>query len=1026
MTEQVYISFHMRKISLFFLLGLLFCDTNAQNNYTLDDTIQATHLLNEALQLSRESRIPEAAAKIQKVRDIYTELFEPESKQMSDVLYMEGNISFTSGNLEKGIEELNQSLNIRIKTTGEKSTWVGQAYNSLGVAYFYWDKLDQSIAHYNKALEINLFHYGDDHPDLAILRNNIGIVLSRREKFHEAIDLHQQALSVLLSKKDTFKADIGRTYGNLAATYSGMGDQSKVILYSQKALRIFRDIYGPFHPYAAIVYRNIGMAYELTSKYELAEDMYMKAISILEKNPSFQMESLGMAYGGLGLTYEKWGHLQKAVPFYEKALKEFLTIYGPSNRKVAREYEHLGNVYAQLGEYSLAEENYIQAIEIQRNLDVNHIRDLAISFRGLGIMRTLQGRFEEASQAFEESLDIQQFSGIGSLHQVRNIPHLLTTLKAYSVCSRIWYQRSLDIQHLLKAKLLVSQSIEVYSSLFKSLGKESSLDIKLHSKRVYEEALVINHLLEQHGKNEHVTLDLENFNYAERTKASLLYQSILDQDALRFAGIPDSLLKQKYTLQTDITYYEKREREALELGMSEEDSVILAYRDKIFDLTESHEVFQLEIQEDYPEYFRLAYQQDSTISVPEIQASLGKDQALLEYFLGDSSLFAFLILPDTFFVEKLHRDSSLTENIQAFLQAIYGCPPGFRIDCNQTDQTKTLFSLGHSLYQQLISPIDSLLPQRLILVPDGMLGYLPFESLLSEPVTSNNTSNRPYWLTQKTISYAFSATLWHEMKQKKHQQTPNKQLLALAPRFKETTASSPAFTSYSAFRDGYFGPLNHARQEIENIRQVMDGDLLMDSLASLENFQSNSQDYRVLHLATHGKVNEDPKYSMLAFWGPEDSVVLTDTVQHGISALYLADLYNLQLNADLVVLSACETGIGHLFEGEGIASLASGFTYAGAKSLVSSLWAVNDATTAFFMERFYFYLSKGQAKDMALRQAKLDVIQGGQSNPYYWAGFVLMGDDAPIQHMSWRWIWGLVGITVLLMFILLVKRFRKS
>ncbi len=445
-------------------------------------------------------------------------------------------------------------------------------------------------------------------------------------------------------------------------------------------------------------------------------------------------------------------------------------------------------------------------------------------------------------------------------------------------------------------------------------------------------------------------------------------------------------------------------------GVSTEDRRIVRIIDRLFDVNRTYDSLLQVLERDYPDYYDLKYT-TSVISVAEVQQELGDDQALLEYLIGDTSLFVFVVKPDTYLVKKIPRDSLLDEQVLAFTEALQGCPDALAGDCDPIAQRDLRRELGHGLYQQLIAPVEDLLPERLVIVPDGELGYLPFEALLSQPTTTNQYDTWPFWLQEKIISYAFSATLWREMKQREHREAPSKSLLAIAPPFEGTTRQ---FATRGAYRSGYFGPIESTREEVAAIQQLLGGDAFLDTAATLANFRKLAWDYRILHFATHGKVMEDPRYSLLAFHGPQDSVFLSDTMLRGIAGLYLADLYNLQLNADLVVLSACETGIGRLYRGEGIASLARGFTYAGAKSLVPSLWAVNDGSTAQLMEAFYEYLAAGLPKDEALRQAKQDLLKRGLADPNLWAGFVLMGDTAPIRQRSWGWVWWVLGGVIVL------------
>ncbi|NJL75556.1 MAG: CHAT domain-containing protein [Saprospiraceae bacterium] len=194
------------------------------------------------------------------------------------------------------------------------------------------------------------------------------------------------------------------------------------------------------------------------------------------------------------------------------------------------------------------------------------------------------------------------------------------------------------------------------------------------------------------------------------------------------------------------------------------------------------------------------------------------------------------------------------------------------------------------------------------------------------------------------------------------------------------------------------------------LQKLLGGKVIVGEKATVSAFEQQAPFYKIIHLATHGKANDEVgDYAYLAFTEVFDSL--------DNEKLYNRDLYHLNLNADMVVLSACETGIGELRLGEGIISLARGFSYAGAKSIITTLWSVDDETTQKLMTQFYTHLKVGMAKDAALRQAKIDFLNTNSSlkaHPFYWATFIPIGDTQPIEPPSnfFIWMWGLVLMVV--------------
>ncbi|MEX0273130.1 MAG: CHAT domain-containing protein, partial [Flavobacteriaceae bacterium] len=231
----------------------------------------------------------------------------------------------------------------------------------------------------------------------------------------------------------------------------------------------------------------------------------------------------------------------------------------------------------------------------------------------------------------------------------------------------------------------------------------------------------------------------------------------------------------------------------------------------------------------------------------------------------------------------------------------------------------------------------------------------------------------------------------------------NEKLLAFAPSFNGQEINA------SASRDK-LSPLPHNITETARVVKLFKGDVFEGERASLQNFSRHVQEYGMLHLATHAVFNNhQPEYSYLAF-APDGQERL----------LFVKDLYNLELNMDMVTLSACETALGDLKRGEGFIGLASGFFYAGAKSITSTLWKVNDASTASLMGDFYETLAKGHTKGVALQKAQKLFLKRNADNarahPYYWSGFVLSGNHAPLDP-KWPWVWIIAPLLLLLVLI---------
>ena len=957
----------------------------------------------------------------------------------SKILYIE------MSRYQDAILSLNEILERADDYVSDDHPLLVSANTELGNAYSYIRDYSHAMYYLSNALNILENQKSRDHIQIIEIYYKIGNTYLRMRDYDLSMNAYKQALAYS-DKYDSRSESRVRIIFNMGALYLSAGYYSKALTYTEKFVQHLGALENPNPSHQILAFKNMGLCLMKIGRVKIASSYIERAIKVTEEaygRKSLQMvnilhskaqllmikqsyeESISCFREALEIlynleyinNYQSYLLLDGLSDAYNKMEMDSLSFqYGKESLRkikevgdtilIARTLMNQAASYSNLGNDGSALQYALRGLDMIISQLGTGSPELFTFYISLGTIYRSMGEYDKALNSFENAMECAG-------DQVSTVDHIGCYWSMAIVSKQQGYMDE-SIRYYLKAVDLLNQM----SRKINLVEEQDQLSLNDIHAEIYPQVTELYYNTSSlDSSSEH----LQSFVFAEKAKASTLSQGIRDMQSIIQANIPHEVANQENTLRASILYFTASERET-RLSPNPDSIRLLRYQDSIFVNQRAYDSLLQVLERDYPDYYNLKYNTD-VISVAEVQQGLEDDQALLEYLLGDSSLFVFVIRPDTYVVKKIPRDSLLDEQVLAFTEALHGCPDGLASDCDRAAQRETQRELGHWLYQQLIAPVAELLPNRLVIVPDGELGYLPFEALLTEATTANQPDLWPFWLRDKTISYAFSATLWREMKQREHRAAPRKTLLAIAPPFEGATRP---FASRSDHRRGYFGPLEGTQGEVAAIQALLGGDLLVDTAATLANFRRLAQDYRILHLATHGKVMEDPRYSLLAFYGPQDSVFLSDTIQRGISGLYLADLYNLQLNADLVVLSACETGIGRLYRGEGIASLARGFTYAGAKSLVPSLWAVSDASTARLMKKFYQYLAEGMPKDSALRKAKLDLL-GDMGDPYQWSAFVLMGDTAPIERRAWGWLgWVIGGIIVSLVGYVGWWRFRQE
>ncbi|MCP4441099.1 MAG: CHAT domain-containing protein [Aureispira sp.] len=422
------------------------------------------------------------------------------------------------------------------------------------------------------------------------------------------------------------------------------------------------------------------------------------------------------------------------------------------------------------------------------------------------------------------------------------------------------------------------------------------------------------------------------------------------------------------------------------------------------------------LKDKYPKYHTLKYE-NITAKAEEIQALLDDKTTLLEYFVADSASYLFALSKAKVNLYKIPiTRKKIQKEVRNFRKAL----TNYQFILNKQDKAFALFTdKAYWFYENFLKrALAECQAENLIIVADAELGYLPFETFLTKEVKSQKVDykNLAYLINDYKISYNYSATLWKE-NLNSPKPINNSQVLACAASYGRPDSNLLNIRKPNIFKNrAHLKPLPAAQTEITALSKHFQGDFLYGDSTNEAFFKENAQDYGVIHLAMHGIVhNRVPMLSSLAFTENRDS--LEDNF------LQAYEISKLQLNADLVVLSACETGYGKFEQGEGVVSLARSFMYAGVPSLVVSLWQVNDNSTARIMKDLYTYLAEGMSKDEALRQAKLNYIKNAKgtiAHPAFWSPFVQLGDNRPMTIATKgnnyiTWIGGSLGLLVFLL-----------
>ena len=516
-----------------------------------------------------------------------------------------------------------------------------------------------------------------------------------------------------------------------------------------------------------------------------------------------------------------------------------------------------------------------------------------------------------------------------------------------------------------KAEQLIQRNRERYASVAsKSLLAQAALVI-------YQDAI---ELMYELYKNTQDPAWIEQALYfSERSRATSIADRLNTIQANLFTQIPTALISKEQELLGDIAFYNNQ----IASSTDQLDPELRASWEQILfeKRREQQDLLQI-LKEEHPQYFDLKYQ-SFELDLNRVRAEVaGPGEVLLEYFIGQKDLYLIWISGEQMGIERLGSLDLIDQGVRAFRQGMLNQGPAYQ-------------EWAHRLYQVLLDPVKSVIQGKsLIIIPDGVLGYLPFETLLLRPIDNGEAiAKTDFLLWEHSVRYFFSiqvALLGQRIKQGK---STGGRILGVSPGF---TDSIPLSLSGEA---RYLAPLQGSLAELEEMESRYPGKFLYGKEATKAAFWDMAEEHNLLHISTHTWIDDqNPNASGFLFAaGAQDSMY---------SFLHAYELFNQSLLADLVTLSACNTGYGQVQKGEGIASLARAFAFAGCQNLVMTLWPIRDRTTPELMRFFYENLTAGMGKDEALYEAKKEYLRSTNPlfhHPYYWGGIIYVGDKQAIS-----------------------------
>ncbi len=926
-----------------------------------------------------------------------------------------GRIQSMTGNYDAALVYYSKASAVA-RTLGREPLEASMNMN-IGIAYYFKNDFETALQHFKK-YEIYQVESGEN--DLAGVYNNSAALYQQIGNLEEAYEYALKSLELEKNKKNKDWQSISGRYRNIAVMSRDMKKPYQALEYLAQSNRIINEklegnvsLYANNLTVSMVIYNDLGKIKEALAAAK-------EEIGILKKQTVVNQKELYIKSLNLIGLYVNSGEQEKG----KKVLHEIISYPIKDSILLARTYQVFSTMAVHDKDSSKAIEYKIKELELyqkvykkrQHPTIVKTYLDLAhLSNSRTETLQYLKLAMQNVVIAPTENIDVQtvldhkQYISLATLESV-----LRSTVFEYLSFYET-NQQEADLDIALRYAEWASQGMTL---LVKDAVSDSDKKFAIHSLReVNRFKLKIAHLKSE-LKNELQTGQLA-LAAMENNKSILLQQALQDHVAQKIGQLPDSIQqkKQQYEQQNILL-----QKQIIDAKIEKKGNGTAALEEQLFESNRKLESLQQQIETNYPNYKKIL-SKNTAITIPELQKNiLDKKTALLEYLVSDSVTYLLVVTATQTRIHALDiNKTKLNISIDTFRKAL----SNYQFINQQKQAAGQLYiQTAYELYEQLILPAVADLAgiENLIIVPDYTLGHIPFESLLTttkhaQPI---DYAKLDYLMQQYHISYSYSAQL---LTQNSNRKTTNKiNLLAMASSYeKEDSVKILSRTLTQQRTRKYLIPLPAVLTEVDVVQSILSqGKIYKAEQATEAKFKQVAGNYNILHLAMHGILNtEHPMASALVFTEDNDSIE--------DNFLYGYEIAQMDLNADLVVLSACETGYGKFEQGEGVMSLARSFMYAGVPSAVVSLWQVNDGSTAVLMELFYENLNQGMTKSEALTAAKRNYLAratGISAHPAYWAAFVQIGDTTPIVVPQSRWYWWLGG--GLLVLLLVVGIYRQQ
>ena len=853
-------------------------------------------------------------------------------------MYRIGDIDSTFIYAEKALANRQKYLSSNHPKTIQNLVALGNFHKRIG-------NYETNIDYKNKALKLALSLNPLDYNSLVSTYFSLGSGHQAMLNYKEAKKNYDTALSYFKDSLATNMEFKGHIYNAIGVILEKEKDFASALDYYDQAIAIFKQSKNTL--LTSIAYDNKANIYSNIGYYTEAKEMHKKVISLFEKEGL--NSDLPWRYFNLGAVYLKCDELDSALVSLKKAEALNLKFSSNKNQLNTLIQNHLTDTNIELEKYEKAEQLISTLLKTQKDEFHLNAPEVSYSYYLSAKNNFFQERYTSAIKDLEQAENI--LSSIKNSNKKQQISlNYLLSIKILRE-KTLWqqYAKENDIVYLetlynlcLETNKLGNKMLHLYEdeesklNFFNSINENLYLGIKASKK--------------MHDLTNNIKYVEQALSFFEAEKSFLLKQKY-KTDLLKINLIPedlifkeDSLIREISRLQ-NILYFEKNKLP----DASCEDSRIFNLKTQLSDLNQR-------IEDKFPNYKTLKTI-NKELCLEDIRKKTTPNELIIEYFQYKDEVYSIGIGQANYSFKE-NKIANLTEKINAYEEAI------------QNSDIKKYTTFAFEFYSSLVRDhiySDSI--SHLTIIPSKSISFLSFDTFLTTKASNLEYNHLDYLILEKSVCYKNSIE-----NPNKNQEKAKEAYLGICPDFSNTNKNN----------------LSGAYNEVKAISSQYGGTLLPKEGITKQNLLAKLPNYRIIHFATHTNINTiTPQYSSL--------LIMSDSTKE--NKLFAYEIQSSKLNADLVILSACSSGVGKLKNGEGLGSIGRCFNYAGAKSVILGLWDLPDFSTAKIIEYFFSKIDVLN-KAEALKSAKVKYLESADeytSNPIYWAGLILIGENTSLK-----------------------------